>query len=197
VNFLARKECLGLSNNSENLADGPGDVSSRFNRRQIEYDRPALAVWHKPLDTKPHGGRVAILRSRDNGVYDRVPVVFENLFSEQRGFMARTFMVAIRTHLFERPASSSLNLFWACFVGISQGEHSGQERSKRQLHSNSIYLKLLGPRRLTTAATFIMANVRTLIFPNRETDLFCSSVAMRCPATLGRLKFRPPPRPKA
>jgi hypothetical protein len=57
---------------------------------------PALAEWHKPFDTKPHGGRVAILRSRDNGVYDPVPVVFENLFGEQRGFMARTFMVASR-----------------------------------------------------------------------------------------------------
>ena len=46
--------------------------------------------------THHQGGGVAILRSRDNGVYDPVPVVFENLFSEQRGFMARTFMVASR-----------------------------------------------------------------------------------------------------
>ena len=75
----------------------PATSARRFNRRQIEYDRTcpcgvAQAVRHKAR----HGGRVAILRSRDNGVYDPVPVVFENFFGEQRGFMARTFMVASR-----------------------------------------------------------------------------------------------------
>jgi hypothetical protein len=58
-------------------SDGPGDVSSRFNRRQIEYDRPALAQWHKPLDTKPHGSRIAALRRRDHSPNDVVPIIFE------------------------------------------------------------------------------------------------------------------------
>ena len=54
-------------------------ISRRLDCRQIEHDGPALAEWHEPLDTEPHGSRIAILRSRDNGVYDPVPVVFENL----------------------------------------------------------------------------------------------------------------------
>jgi hypothetical protein len=58
---------LASSHRSGYLADGPDDVSSRFNRRQFEYHRPALAEWHKPLDTKPHGRGVAILRRIASG----------------------------------------------------------------------------------------------------------------------------------
>jgi hypothetical protein len=78
------------------LADGRNDIRCRFNRRQIENDRPALAERHKPLDAKPHGGRIAILRHLDNRLDNGVAIVLEQLFSKLRNACAGTPRFAAR-----------------------------------------------------------------------------------------------------
>ena len=57
---------------------------------------PALAEWHKPLDTKAHGGRVAALRRGDHGPNDGVPIIFEEFFRKLRDASAGAFRLTAR-----------------------------------------------------------------------------------------------------
>jgi hypothetical protein len=55
-----------------------------------------LAEWHKPLDTKPHGCGVAILRRIDHGIHDALAILFQDSLGKQGRLGARTLRSAGR-----------------------------------------------------------------------------------------------------
>jgi hypothetical protein len=56
----------------------------------------ALRSDIKPLDTKPHGSRIAALRRSDHGPNDGVPIIFEEFFPKLRDASAGAFRLTAR-----------------------------------------------------------------------------------------------------
>jgi hypothetical protein len=71
-------------------------ISRRLDCRQFEYDRPALAEWHKPLETKPHGRRIAAFRRSDHGPNDGVPIVVKKFLGKLLDARAGAFRLPAR-----------------------------------------------------------------------------------------------------
>jgi hypothetical protein len=86
---------------------------------------PALAEWHKPLDTKPHGSRIAALRRSDYGSHNILSVVFH--FGKHGGTMTRALRHPGRIARLAFLPLARCALALRCRVANAVGETLGRE----------------------------------------------------------------------